>query len=42
MSAADQLLVATSDDVLRVTINRPEKRNALSLALLDELGDGRG
>jgi enoyl-CoA hydratase len=38
MSAADQLLVETSADVLRVTINRPEKRNALSLALLDELG----
>jgi enoyl-CoA hydratase len=38
MSEANRLLVETADDVLRVTINRPEKRNALSLALLDELG----
>lgn len=32
------MLVNCADDVLRVTINRPEKRNALSLAMLDELG----
>ncbi len=33
-----QLLVHREDKVLRLTINRPEKRNALSLALLDEIG----
>lgn len=33
-----QLLVERSADVLRVTINRPEKRNALSLGLLDQIG----
>jgi enoyl-CoA hydratase/carnithine racemase len=33
-----RLLVEISDDVLRITINRPEKRNALSMGLLDELG----
>lgn len=32
------LLVERQDAVLRLTINRPEKRNALSLALLDEIG----
>jgi enoyl-CoA hydratase len=32
------LLVDLSDQVLRLTINRPEKRNALSMDLLDELG----
>ena len=36
---ADQsLLVDRQGRVLRLTINRPEKRNALSLALLDEIG----
>jgi len=34
----DILLVEAADDVLRLTINRPEKRNALSLGLLDKLG----
>jgi enoyl-CoA hydratase len=34
----DHLLVAELDDVLTLTINRPEKRNALSLALLDDIG----
>jgi enoyl-CoA hydratase len=36
--AEDFLLVETADDVLRLTINRPEKRNALSMALLDAIG----
>jgi enoyl-CoA hydratase len=34
----DPLLVETTDRVLRLTINRPEKRNALSLTLLDSIG----
>jgi enoyl-CoA hydratase len=38
MPDAPHLLIECADDVLHVTINRPEKRNALSLALLDELG----
>lgn len=38
MSAAQHLIVECADDILQVTINRPEKRNALSLAMLDELG----
>lgn len=33
------LLVDRQGSVLRLTINRPEKRNALSLALLDEIGE---
>jgi enoyl-CoA hydratase len=37
--ANDELIVAISDDVLRLTINRPEKRNALSMGLLKELGE---
>ena len=32
------LLVERRDDVLWLTLNRPEKRNALSLTLLDEIG----
>lgn len=32
------LLVATADGVARITLNRPEKRNALSLGLMEELG----
>jgi enoyl-CoA hydratase len=32
------LLTARSGDVLRLTINRPDKRNALSLELLDRIG----
>jgi enoyl-CoA hydratase len=36
---ADRLLVEITGPVLRLTINRPEKRNALSLDLLDELGE---
>lgn len=39
MSDATQLQVERGTDVLRVTINRPEKRNALSLALLDDIGN---
>jgi enoyl-CoA hydratase/carnithine racemase len=33
-----QLIVARDGAVLRVTINRPERRNALRMALLDEIG----
>lgn len=36
--AADILLTERSGDTLRLTINRPDKRNALSLELLDRLG----
>jgi enoyl-CoA hydratase len=36
---SNQLLINISNDVLHITINRPEKRNALSMTLLDELGD---
>jgi len=32
------LQIEVRDQVLRLTINRPEKRNALNLALLDEIG----
>ncbi len=35
--AGDHLLVDFRGGVLRLTINRPDKRNALSLALLDDL-----
>jgi enoyl-CoA hydratase len=35
---SEHLLVDLSNNVLRITINRPEKRNALSMGLLDELG----
>jgi enoyl-CoA hydratase len=35
---ADPLLVSRTDDILTLTINRPEKRNALKMELLDELG----
>jgi enoyl-CoA hydratase len=34
----NQLLVRVDGDILRLTINRPEKRNALSMGLLKELG----
>ena len=37
MSASLQIKVR--DQVLRLTINRPEKRNALNLALLDQIGE---
>lgn len=33
----EHLVVARSDDTLRVRINRPEKRNALSRAVLEEI-----
>jgi enoyl-CoA hydratase len=36
--AADHILVERSGAVLRVTLNRPEKRNALSRPLLADLG----
>ena len=38
MTEATELLVDIRDDVLYLTINRPEKRNALSMALLKDLG----
>ncbi|MDP6436653.1 MAG: enoyl-CoA hydratase/isomerase family protein [Gammaproteobacteria bacterium] len=38
MNTDNGLLVDVDGDVLRLTLNRPEKRNALSLSLLDELG----
>ena len=38
MSSSEHLLIETTGDVLRLTINRPEKRNALSMDLLDEIG----
>ncbi len=37
--SSDALLVEIKDQVLRLTINRPEKRNALNLGLLDTIGD---
>jgi enoyl-CoA hydratase len=39
MHADNGLLVVVEGDVLKLTLNRPEKRNALSLALLDDLGN---
>ncbi len=36
--ASDHLLVELTEPILRLTINRPEKRNALSMGLLDEIG----
>jgi enoyl-CoA hydratase len=38
MSTDNGLLVEVDGDVLHLTLNRPEKRNALSLSLLDDLG----
>jgi enoyl-CoA hydratase len=38
MSNTNRLLAQLDGDVLHLTINRPEKRNALSMGLLDELG----
>ena len=38
MNDTSDLLVEQRADVLHLTLNRPEKRNALSLALLDEVG----
>ncbi len=37
MSASGHLVVETGGGVLRVTVNRPEKRNALSRAVLEDL-----
>ncbi len=37
MASWQQLLVEDSDDVTRITLNRPERRNALSLELMEEL-----
>lgn len=36
------LLVAVDDRIARVTLNRPDRRNALSLDLLDQLGAALG
>jgi enoyl-CoA hydratase len=36
--AGNALLIDVKGPVLKLTINRPDKRNALSLALLDEIG----
>jgi enoyl-CoA hydratase/carnithine racemase len=38
MSTDNGLLVNVDGDVLRLTVNRPKKSNALSLSLLDDLG----
>ncbi len=38
MNDTNQLLTTVDGELLRVTINRPAKRNALSLALLDSIG----
>ncbi len=37
MTADSDLLVEHTGDILRLTLNRPEKRNALSLALLEKI-----
>lgn len=39
MSAYTSILYDTGDRIARITLNRPEKRNALSAALRDELVD---
>jgi enoyl-CoA hydratase/carnithine racemase len=39
---SDQLLVEPNRGVVRLTLNRPERRNALSMALLTELEDVLG
>ncbi len=36
--ATDELIVALADGILHLTINRPDQRNALSLAVLDQIG----
>jgi enoyl-CoA hydratase len=36
---ASQIITVSKDRILRVTINRPEKRNALSRSILAELGE---
>ena len=37
---SDLVLVAAADDgIATVTLNRPEKKNALSIALRDEMSD---
>ena len=37
MSRFSNLILSTADDILTVSVNRPEKLNALNLATLDEL-----
>ena len=39
LKSNEQILFSVKDRVARITLNRPEKRNALSIALLDELRD---
>jgi enoyl-CoA hydratase/carnithine racemase len=41
-STSEQILVRHDAGAARVTLNRPEKRNALSLALMEELIDALG
>lgn len=36
-SAYEHLLIATQKNIARITMNRPERRNALSLALMQEM-----
>jgi methylglutaconyl-CoA hydratase len=42
MSSYSRILVGETDGVRRVTLNRPEKRNAIDALLLEELGDALG
>ena len=37
MPEFDHLLIERTDGIVRITMNRPERRNALSLALMREL-----
>ena len=39
MAAYQHILYEVADGVARLTLNRPEKRNALSIALLQEFND---
>lgn len=34
-----QILVQMSDDIATITLNRPDKKNALSFLMMDELID---
>ena len=36
--ATDELIVTLADGILHLTINRLDQRNALSLAVLDQIG----
>lgn len=39
MNSFDRILIRAEDEVFRITLNRPEKRNAIDSRLLDELGE---